>query len=133
MNDVLDSGGFAPGYISPKEKSDGKKNIPEGYVRCNEETISSVSPKTGNNNNIKPWNEVWLCKTLLQDIMKDPNAKAFLCPVDWKGLNLESYPKVIKRQMDLHTALSKLEKGYYKSSDKIDQDVSLYLVQYDDF
>ena len=77
--------------------------------------MSSVSPQSGNNNNIKPWNEVWLCKTLLHDIMRDPNAKGFLWPVDWEGLNLPSYHKVIKRQMDLNSVLSKVEKGYYKS------------------
>ena len=83
-------------------KNNEKINMPEGYGCSTEEMMSSVSPKRGNINNIKPWNEVSLCKTLLHDIIRDPNAKPFLWPVDWEGLNLPSYPKVIKRPMDLN-------------------------------
>ena len=111
--------------ISHRRNGRGPRNMHVGYGRCNEVTVSSESSEGGISIKNRPRNEVLLCKSLLSVAMRNPNAKAFLWPVDWKGLNLESYPKVIKRQMDLHTVLSKLEKGYYKSSDEIDQDVSL--------
>ena len=79
----------------------------------------------GNNNRIESCREVQYCKNLLSDIMRDPNLKAFLEPVDWEGLNIPSYPDIIKRPMDLMTVRSKLEKGFYKSFLEVDLDVNL--------
>lgn len=40
----------------------------------------------------------------------------FIEPVDWRGLELHDYPKVIKKPMDLGTITRKLERNQYVSA-----------------
>ena len=40
---------------------------------------------------------------LIDVISSDPNAEAFLEPVDWKELELLDYPDIVKNPMDLGT------------------------------
>ena len=46
-------------------------------------------------NSIKPEDSANLM-ALLNQIEKDPKAEPFMDPVDWKALNLQDYPKIIK-------------------------------------
>jgi len=56
---------------------------------------------------------VQACTKALKLIMKQPAAAVFLEPVDWKALKLPTYPKVVKKPMDLGTVQQKLEAGKY--------------------
>ncbi len=40
-----------------------------------------------------------------------PESLPFRVPVDWKGLGLTDYPKIIKKPMDLGTIKKKIESG----------------------
>ena len=52
-------------------------------------------------------------KKLLTQLKKFPDADPFLYPVDWKGMGLDDYPKIIKKPMDISTISSKLSGGEY--------------------
>ena len=41
------------------------------------------------------------CRAVLEVLCSHEDAEAFLEAVDWRGLGLPDYPKVIKRPMDL--------------------------------
>ena len=46
---------------------------------------------------------------LLNQLEKEPNAAPFLEPVDWKALDLQDYPKIVKRPMDISTIKNNLK------------------------
>lgn len=46
---------------------------------------------------------------LLQQLEKEPNAAPFIEPVDWKALDLQDYPKIVKKPMDISTIREKLK------------------------
>jgi hypothetical protein len=48
-------------------------------------------------------------------IEADPNAEAFLTPVEWEELGLLDYPSIVKSPMDLSTIKQRLEAGAYDS------------------
>ena len=56
------------------------------------------------------------CRELLKVVRRNPNAKAFLKPVDFKGLGYPSYPQIIKTPMDLQSVGNKLDQGLYLNS-----------------
>ena len=58
-------------------------------------------------------------------LKKNPNAAIFLEPVDWKGLGLTDYLKVIKRPMDLGTVSTKLGNDEYQNIESFFDDVTL--------
>jgi bromodomain-containing factor 1 len=43
------------------------------------------------------------CAACLEELEEKPEAEPFGTPVDWKGLNLPDYPKIVKKPMDLGT------------------------------
>jgi len=46
-------------------------------------------------------------------------------PVDWRGLELYDYPKIIKKMMDLGTVKRKLERNQYKNASECADDIRL--------
>lgn len=40
---------------------------------------------------------------LIDVLASDPNAEAFLAPVEWEELELHDYPTIVKNPMDLGT------------------------------
>lgn len=42
-------------------------------------------------------------QTVLKELRGSPSAWPFLAPVDWKGLGLTEYPKIISEPMDVKT------------------------------
>mmetsp|Transcript_13569 Transcript_13569/g.19940 ORF Transcript_13569/g.19940 Transcript_13569/m.19940 type:complete len:199 (-) Transcript_13569:198-794(-) len=52
-------------------------------------------------------------------------SEPFLAPVDWRGLGLPDYPKIIKKPMDLGTVKNKLKTGRYHSLQDCADDVRL--------
>lgn len=62
---------------------------------------------------------------VLELVLRQRNAEFFSAPVDWKGLGLDDYRKVIARPMDLGTVQAKLGKGKYSSIDALAEDVGL--------
>jgi hypothetical protein len=66
------------------------------------------------------------CLTLLKQISAvKGKASWFNQPVDYEGLRLVDYPKIIKKPMDLGTVRSRLECGEYDNPDMFAQDVRL--------
>jgi hypothetical protein len=49
----------------------------------------------------------------------------FLEPVDWRGLELYDYPKIISKMMDLGTIKRRLERGQYSTTHQIAEDIRL--------
>lgn len=62
---------------------------------------------------------------LLNSIEADPNAEAFMLPVDWEELELKDYPDVIKKPMDLGTLRANLKNGAYDSFDSVFSDIGI--------
>ncbi|RYH18449.1 hypothetical protein EON65_27195 [archaeon] len=54
-----------------------------------------------------------------------PECFAFREPVDWKGLELWDYPKIVKIPMDLGTIKSKIEKREYTTVEEAAEDMRL--------
>ena len=50
-----------------------------------------------------------------------------MCTVDWVKLQIPSYPKVIKRPMDLSTMRKKLDAGEYATAEKFYEDFRLMI------
>ncbi|CAB9525499.1 Bromodomain testis-specific protein [Seminavis robusta] len=46
-------------------------------------------------------------------------------PVDWRGLGLDDYPKIVKKMMDLGTVKRKLERNQYFSATECANDIRL--------
>ena len=65
------------------------------------------------------------CLQVLRALQKNPQAEPFLMPVDWKGLKLPTYPKIIKNPMDLGTVEQKLLSNRYAAVADYASDVRL--------
>lgn len=59
----------------------------------------------------------------LSQLEKEPNIGPFIDPVDWKGLGLDDYPKIVKKPMDLSTVRQKVNKNKYTSDEEFYEDV----------
>lgn len=57
---------------------------------------------------IKP-EDIQNLMALLNQIEKEPKAQPFLEPVDWKALDLQDYPKIVKRPIDISTIKNSLK------------------------
>jgi len=64
------------------------------------------------------------CLGALKGLKKSHLAPPFTVPVDWKGLNLPMYPKMIKHPMDLGTVEKKLVAGKYGTTADFAADVN---------
>eukprot|EP00934_Nitzschia_sp_Nitz4_P000948 Nitzschia sp. Nitz4//scaffold11_size288233//64490//65310//NITZ4_000747-RA/size288233-snap-gene-0.9-mRNA-1//1//CDS//3329533993//948//frame0 len=49
----------------------------------------------------------------------------FAEPVDWRGLELYDYPKIIDKMMDLGTVKRRLERGQYQTAHQVAEDIRL--------
>ncbi|GJJ09420.1 hypothetical protein Clacol_003642 [Clathrus columnatus] len=71
------------------------------------------------------------CGKILADLSKQRKYWAavsyFLDPVDWRSLNIPSYPKIIKKPMDLGTMRKKLERGEYTNANRFWDDFKLMI------
>jgi len=65
------------------------------------------------------------CLNVLRGIQRNPEAGAFLAPVDWKALKLPTYPKIVKNPMDLGTVEAKLSANRYATVEDFAKDVRL--------
>ncbi|OMH83849.1 SWR1 complex bromodomain subunit bdf1 [Zancudomyces culisetae] len=68
------------------------------------------------------------CHTIIKELFKKQYANVafyFYEPVDYKALNIPSYPKIIKNPMDLGTVKTKLASGAYKTPSDFHSDVLL--------
>jgi len=62
---------------------------------------------------------------VVNNLLARADSIPFREPVDWKGLELYDYPKVIKKMMDLGTIKKKLEKGKYADAGECAGDIRL--------
>mmetsp|Transcript_25112 Transcript_25112/g.36898 ORF Transcript_25112/g.36898 Transcript_25112/m.36898 type:complete len:282 (+) Transcript_25112:121-966(+) len=62
---------------------------------------------------------------LVSSLLARADCGPFREPVDWRGLELWDYPKVIKKMMDLGTVKRKLERGQYKTAAECAEDIRL--------
>ncbi|GLB36381.1 putative transcription factor [Lyophyllum shimeji] len=70
------------------------------------------------------------CSKLLTDLHKKQYvaiASPFYEPVDWVKLDLPSYPKMVKKPMDLSTIRKKLDSGLYPTANKFFDDFKLMI------
>jgi hypothetical protein len=65
------------------------------------------------------------CSKSLKSLSRMPQAGPFLVPVDWKALQLPTYPKIVKKPMDLGTISQKLEASRYPTVEAFVSDVML--------
>jgi hypothetical protein len=62
---------------------------------------------------------------LVNSLMNHPDSGPFREPVDWRGLELWDYPKIIKKMMDLGSVKRKLDRGIYKNHLECAEDIRL--------
>lgn len=62
---------------------------------------------------------------LIDVLASDPNAEAFLAPVEWEELELLDYPTVVKNPMDLGTVKQRVVDHKYASFDECFADIQL--------
>lgn len=62
---------------------------------------------------------------IVNNLMARADCIPFRQPVDWKGLQLYDYPKIIPKMMDLGTIKNKLEKGKYADASECADDIRL--------
>ena len=61
--------------------------------------------------------------SLIDVISSDPNAEAFLTPVEWEELGLMDYPTIVTNPMDLQTVRDNLENDKYDTYEKCFADI----------
>jgi len=62
---------------------------------------------------------------LVNTLLSRSDSTPFSEPVDWRGLELWDYPKIVKKMMDLGTVKRKLERNMYKSHKECAEDIRL--------
>lgn len=62
---------------------------------------------------------------IIETVQKDNMAFDFLEPVDWEGLGLLDYPKIISHPMDIGTLKKNLEEGQFKTFQDFLSDLNL--------
>ena len=62
---------------------------------------------------------------LVNYLMANPDSGPFQEPVDWRGLELFDYPKIIEKMMDLGTVKRKLDRHQYATAHECAQDIRL--------
>lgn len=62
---------------------------------------------------------------LVNSLLARSDSTPFAEPVDWRGLELWDYPKIIKKMMDLGTVKRKLERKSYKTHEECAEDLRL--------
>lgn len=62
---------------------------------------------------------------LVNSLLGRVDCGPFREPVDWEGLELWDYPKIITKMMDLGTVKRKLDKGVYKTAADCAEDIRL--------
>lgn len=65
------------------------------------------------------------CLSILKMFNSKPDTEAFREPVDWKFLELNDYPKLVKQPMDLGTIYGNVENNKYENTDQFAFDVRL--------
>ncbi|KAG6902811.1 hypothetical protein C0995_011298 [Termitomyces sp. Mi166 len=74
--------------------------------------------------------QIRFCSRLLNDLHKKQYvsiASPFYDPVDWVLLDIPSYPKMVKKPMDLSTMRKKLDGGLYPTAQKFFDDFKLMI------
>ena len=90
--------------------------------------MSNNGSSSGNNNsgnNTSQEEPLKRMGKLVNYLMAKPDAGPFLEPVDWRGLELFDYPKIIEKMMDLGTVKRKLERHQYATAHECAQDIRL--------
>jgi len=64
-------------------------------------------------------------RKLVNSLLSRSDCGPFREPVDWRGLELYDYPKIIKNMMDLGTVKRKLERAVYSTARECSQDIRL--------
>ncbi|GAB5356518.1 hypothetical protein AAMO2058_000296500 [Amorphochlora amoebiformis] len=66
-----------------------------------------------------------ICQDIVEKLLEHRHAKRFEKPVDYVGLGIPTYPRIIKEPMDLGTVKKRLSKGFYGDPDAFCRDVRL--------
>ncbi|KAH9950519.1 hypothetical protein B0H21DRAFT_881323 [Amylocystis lapponica] len=99
------------------------KDLP--YSDAPKKTRKAKAPKNDANAE-----QLKFCERLLKDLHSKKLwniANAFYEPVDWVKMDIPSYPKIVKRPMDLSTIKRKLTTGEYSSAEKFREDFKLMI------
>lgn len=62
---------------------------------------------------------------IVNALLANQDCAPFSEPVDWRGMELYDYPKIITNMMDLGTIKRRLERGYYSTAHQVAEDVRL--------
>ena len=69
--------------------------------------------------------EIIKIRQVIDKIEEDPQSFAFLQPVDYEGLGLDDYPKIVKNPMDLGTIKERLNDNKYPFLQDVLSDIQL--------
>ena len=87
--------------------------------------MSSNTPKPEYYKNEITEEDLKKLEEIIDKVINDKNAFDFREPVDYEGLGLSDYPKIIQHPMDLGTCKNKLLNGEYKIFQEFIDDVNL--------
>ena len=62
---------------------------------------------------------------IVNSFLSRPDIGPFQEPVDWRGLGLDDYPKIVKKMMDLGTVKRKLDRKQYFTATECADDIRL--------
>merc|ERR1719350_1535587 len=65
------------------------------------------------------------CRRIIEHFKKLPSIEPFASPVDWEGLGLTDYPKIVQVPMDLSTIESNFYRGSYRTPAAFAEDMRL--------
>lgn len=107
------------------------KLLEKAYERFWKKAFGTKPPgggsRSANCSTASPRTDMEKCAVILEKIMQNRHASAFLLPVDPIALNIPHYFEVIKHPMDLSTIKKKLENHEYSDASQFDSDVRLIL------
>lgn len=87
-------------------------------------TVATSRALTDRNGSLDPARYGYITKAL-HDLRRSADARSYKIPVDYVGLNIPSYPKVVKQPMDISTMRKKLRDRVYRSVTEIEGDFEL--------
>lgn len=107
------------------------KLLEKAYERHWKKAFGTKPPGGGasraRSSTISPQTDMEKCTIILEKLMQNRHATAFLLPVDPIALNIPHYFEIIKHPMDLSTIKRKLENHEYSNPNEFDSDVRLML------
>lgn len=102
-----------------------QNNANDSLISSHSSNIPNRSVSSGNGHVGNQGEALRRMSKLVNSLFSRNDCAPFREPVDWRGLELWDYPKIIKKMMDLGTVKRKLERGQYDTALECANDIRL--------